>query len=782
KVRRLQLVGVSEDKGVYSFSCQDIQRAAKKTVFEPHTGSLTTALDALATSTTVVLGNIDAGAFPYIAGFSHIKIDDEIMEVVATVDRTLSLQISLTVTRGAMSTVKAAHAQNADVSEVVKLAGDPLEIALKVLTGVAAVPPVGWQLGTYDTYRGRFDSAIYPMVSGLAVLDIGSPPAVDIYGVTAVLYKTLSIWRYNQVITIVALPTHWHCGMSMDFHIDLQEWDGVRDTATTNNTPLANFEFLMDQGTDGKLFVEREIMQPLGLFMRVKGDGRLGVRKYSDLANQELGQGTGIGANSNGDYKNSVLDQDVVMSFGKLEVLRKGDLMTTAILEYDKRPRLGGKFTRRALFTDQVGYAKHGKGRSFKMKSHGIVATDSEGLNAMFTRLNRVLARFSRPPMRIQVKCLPKMAALEIGDTVRLKIPERDPFTGQGINRNFEILKSSLSPKDGVVSFDLIGQAEVASVTNFRKVSGYTDAAFLNSSTGTLLTAADGALPQDLVDGDYYCIGDLNISANWIINGTVRIFCSGALVVSGSIDGKGRSNSYNGYASAGGQGGNGYFSVSYQVGHLWGYDDATYNKADTTSMSSGGAIDGVPIDVVGSAFDASNIATSLTGLPVSLSGALGGNGAQGINGTRTGELKKAIKYAAGQGYAGVDSSSVWALAPLYGGTAAQGGAGLTLCARRVEIQAGSSIDLSGADSVQPAAIVSGNQVIEVIGFNDQANYTFQAGKGGAGGGGSLLCIAESGVGALNGIFVNQKPDLSGGDAAQGNNAKAGGGKMMQELL
>ncbi|MDX8382741.1 MAG: hypothetical protein R8M45_01590, partial [Ghiorsea sp.] len=466
KVRRLQIVSVSEDKGVYSFSCQDIQRAAKKTVFEPHTGSLITALDALATTTTVVLGNLDEGAFPYIAGFSHIKIDDEIMEVVAPVNRTLNLQITLTVVRAVQSTVLAAHAQNADVSEVVKLAGDPLEIALKVLTGVNLVPVVKLQRGHWDIYFGDFDYGLYPQLvlfgigfTGVA-LNIGSPSPTALDGSTPLLQGNLSAFFYNRfihTITVVDLPVHWHCGMSMDFHIDLQEWDSVRDTATANNTPIANFEFLMGEGTDGKLFVEREIMQPLGLFMRVKGDGRLGVRKYSDLADKEVGQGVGIGTNSNGDYRHGVLDQDVVISFGKLEVLRKGDLMTTAHLLYDKKPRLGGKFTRNALFTDPVGYEKHGKGRSFKMKSSGIVATDTVGLNAMFTRLNRVLARFSRPPMHIQVKCLPKMAALEIGDTVRLKIPERDPFTGQDLNRRFEILKSSLSPKDGVVTFDLIG-------------------------------------------------------------------------------------------------------------------------------------------------------------------------------------------------------------------------------------------------------------------------------------------------------------------------------------
>ncbi|MDX8384801.1 MAG: hypothetical protein R8M45_12025, partial [Ghiorsea sp.] len=479
--------------------------------------SLITALDALATTTTVVLGNLDEGAFPYIAGFSHIKIDDEIMEVVAPVDRTLNLQITLTVVRAVQSTVLSVHAQNADVSEVVKLAGDPLEIALKVLTGVNNTTGTVLRHVVQELYAGVFDNTVYFVTwDGRATRITGENPPVDVFGNLGVSDGWWYTGAWRRSYFPADLPTHWHCGMSMDFHIDMQEWDSVRDTASANNTPIANFEFLMGEGTDGKLFVEREIMQPLGLFMRVKGDGRLGVRKYSDLADKEGGQGVGIGANSNGDYRHGVLDQDVVTSFSKLEVLRKGDLMTAAHLLYDKKPRLGGKFTRNALFADPVGYEKHGKGRSFKMKSSGIVATDTVGLNAMFTRLNRVLERFSRPPMRIQVKCLPKMAALEIGDTVRLKIPERDPFTGQDLNRRFEILKSSLSPKDGVVTFDLIGQAEVASVTNFRRVSGYLDSAFLNGSTGTLLTAADGALAQDLAHGDYYCIGDLNISANWV--------------------------------------------------------------------------------------------------------------------------------------------------------------------------------------------------------------------------------------------------------------------------
>ncbi|MDX8382605.1 MAG: hypothetical protein R8M45_00910, partial [Ghiorsea sp.] len=303
-------------------------------------------------------------------------------------------------------------------------------------------------------------------------------------------------------------------------------------------------------------------------------------------------------------------------------------------------------------------------------------------------------------------------------------------------------------------------------------------------------TAADGALAQDLVHGDYYCIGDLNISANWVINGTVRIFCSGILTVSGSMDGKGRSNSYDGYASAGGQGGNGYFNVAYEVGHIWGYDDPTYSSESVVSGALAGAVDGLPIDVTGASFDALKKATSLSGLPVSLSGGQGADGGDGLKATGNSDLSEAVKYAVAHGYAyyeQVPSQSLTGVllyvlrvtVPL-GGVGAAGGAGLLLCGKRVDIQAGSSIDLSGIDGVLPAIIKVGAQGIEVFGFNDRASYDFQAGKGGAGGGGSLLCIAQSGINGS--IFINQQPNLSSGDAALGVNAKAGGGKLMTELL
>ncbi|MDX8384348.1 MAG: hypothetical protein R8M45_09720, partial [Ghiorsea sp.] len=312
-------------------------------------------------------------------------------------------------------------------------------------------------------------------------------------------------------------------------------------------------------------------------------------------------------------------------------------------------------------------------------------------------------------------------------------------------------------------------------------VSGYLDSAFLNGSTGTLLTAADGALAQDLAHGDYYCIGDLNISANWVINGTVRIFCNGILTVSGSMDGKGRSNSYDGYASAGGQGGNGYFKVAYEVGHIWGHDDPTYESTVTKPVSSAGSIDGLPIDVTGAGFNTAKVASSLSGMPVSLSGGTGGKGANGIAFEPSGHRILAIDYAFVHGYVSYsDAAGFTVFPPLYGGTEVHGGAGLLLCGKRVDIQAGSSIDLSGAEGGQPAAVISNALDIEVFGWNDRATYTYQAGKGGAGGGGSLLCIAQSGIDGS--IFINQQPNLSGGDAAQGNNAKAGGGKLMKELL
>ncbi len=123
KIRRMQVVSSDLQNGVYAFTAQDIQRAARKTVFEPHKGSLITAMNA--TQTTLSVGNIDAGAFPLVAGYSHIKIGDEVMKVVSRNE--LGLQIDFTVVRAAANTVAAAHALNDEVSEVVRLYGDPLD-------------------------------------------------------------------------------------------------------------------------------------------------------------------------------------------------------------------------------------------------------------------------------------------------------------------------------------------------------------------------------------------------------------------------------------------------------------------------------------------------------------------------------------------------------------------------------------------------------------------------------------------------------------------------------
>ncbi|MDQ7003289.1 MAG: hypothetical protein Q9N02_11510, partial [Ghiorsea sp.] len=368
KVRRMQVSSVTLNNGTYQFNCEDIQRAARTTFAEPHTGSLLTAMTT--TTTLIAVGNTEVNAFPFNLGMSYIRIGDEIMKVTARTE--LSKQINLTVVRAQANTVAAAHKKNDDVSEVVRFYGDPLDVAIQVLTGYVAFQNGYWTTQQVDRYDYRAFTAdstnqAYPRID----VPVGSPapayPAIPSY-ITNGMMVLLSV-KLNLTIDLIVnskpsiiLTSHWHCGMSIDFHIDQAEWDKVRMAA---NTPASPFEFWLNKGEDGKLFVEREIMQVLGLFMRVKGDGRIGISAYNDLADAAIGIGVGIDAKSNGDYRNLVLDEEVIVKHGKVEIVRKGDLMTKLTLQYDPLPKIKGTMRRTSNFVDVDAFRKHGAGRSF---------------------------------------------------------------------------------------------------------------------------------------------------------------------------------------------------------------------------------------------------------------------------------------------------------------------------------------------------------------------------------------------------------------------------------
>jgi len=244
-------------------------------------------------------------------------------------------------------------------------------------------------------------------------------------------------------------PAAWGCNMDGDA-VDVSGWQQAGTLLTGLDTADATkglrFEFFLDKGVEAKKFIEDEILKIIGAYGFVRGDGKYSVRAYSDLANASK------------DNAAAVLNTTNVVKWGDL-TYNYTDLVNQLRIDYYEWPRLSGTYVRSALFIDSASIKKWGSAKQLNFTAHGLVY-EAVYVNQLYQRFQRVMARYSRPPMQIPLTLLPKMDDLEIGDIVRVNLPIRDLFTGLDLDRAFEIKSVALAPKTGEVQVTCIAQHE----------------------------------------------------------------------------------------------------------------------------------------------------------------------------------------------------------------------------------------------------------------------------------------------------------------------------------
>lgn len=320
-----------------------------------------------------------------------------------------------------------------------------------------------------------------------------------------------------------AYPTRWGCDMDSMNDIDEVGILKIGKLLTgLSDTPLASdgvqFEFVIDAGIEAKQFIEDRIWKILGCFGFVGGDGKYSIKAYSDLANAAKENAV------------ATLDENNVVSWGDLSY-NYNDLANQVWIEYDEQPKISGKFIRNTLFIDSVSIKKHGPAKQLKYQAQGVIPT-SVFASQLYQRFQRVLARYSRPPMQIPLTLLPKMDKLEIGDIVRVRLPILDLFTGAPLDRAFEIISDQLKPNTGEVSITCIAQPERASFW-FQGV-GSVESVTISPAVISIVTGNTFQLVARAFDATGSQIAIPAIS--WIATGNVSVSSSG-LVTAGAVGG-----------------------------------------------------------------------------------------------------------------------------------------------------------------------------------------------------------------------------------------------------
>lgn len=650
------------DKGIYNVRCSDITREQRATIFDP---KITTLRDSITDASTTIPVYSTLGFHPISHGTAYsdapstvvgyFKLGDEIIRYTGLTDDSFT-----GCTRGVLNSKAVAVTVNANteqdnrpkVTEYVYLEMPAVKLVYAILTGV--------------------------------------------------------IWG-----TAYTLPTHWHLGIDPDLITDadftgigLDLWD------TTDDTAGFVVRFLGLGKTDGKKFIESELLMLLACYQPVYNDGSTGLRRMTQVL-------------ADAAYC-MLLNEDNVVDAG--ELLHDMDGMYNQLqINWNYN---GQDYTRRTVFIDSISVAAHGAVPLKTLSFKGLQG--SRHTTAILKqRIAAFRDRYTSPPETIQVTVMPSLSKLEVGDIVRLQLDSVRDFAGDTvtINRSFEIQQKSEDYASGNVTLSLFGSTaaandenappsdtgasvlpdayynsagtELSTVVTINVVGGVgVVAAGTYNLTGNADLNASGAI--------YYYLGDLSIPDGVTINSTqnTQFRVRGFVTFDGDFNAIG--TGIAGVADSG--------VYQAQQPGTPGYFGTT-RAMDGLGVSPNGIDSNPVVSTVGanSVAPLLNLAVSgndLLGIPSDIRGTSGGPGGQ-IN------------------IADSVSPSVTA----NGGSGADGGGGLLIVSRGITFGASSLINLSGDNSSMPP-------VTDVYNFNgDLITYGY-AGAGAVGCPGCLYILID----------------------------------------
>ncbi len=511
------------------------------------------------------------------------------------------------------------------------------------------------------------------------------------------------------------LPDHWHLGIEStlirqsDFTgAGLDLWNPADDADP------APFVFRFDglKGQTGKTFLEKQVYLLLGCFSPVYADGTLGLRRRVPIISQAAGVVT--------------LNEDNIVSMGELEHDFDGMHNFIQVLwAYDE---IQGSYLRRTAFLDDESIDIHGRSKRLDYEFQGL-HSQRAGDTTIAQRLDAMRDAYNEPPQRLNVTVLGSLNGLEVGDVIRVRVPEtilRDYVADAGdYNRAFEVQQRTYDAYSGDVSLQLFGSTSRPLGLPFGDNPNNLPDSFYNASGAALstvvtITSGSMALGSHTITGNasltasgaiYYYLGDLIIpqGCDLTITANVQLRIMGFLTLNGTINGTG--NGLSGVSDPGTGAWNATFAGNPGfVGSSRGWDGiyVTRVKAAPTART-------LPANITLGKYPVFPLLTlsvandQLVGLPDDL---------RGTGGAPGGRLVDAVLS---------DNPVVFSA----GNAGANGGAGLLIICRGMAPGASAQITLDGANPATPGPV-------------DDPNFIGNpyAGSGGAGGPGSFLLLLD----------------------------------------
>lgn len=403
----------------------------------------------------------------------------------------------------------------------------------------------GWEIVSYtgktsSTFtgitRGRFNTRdIDHVISGTPSEENGIEVEEFIYlelPAPKLIYALQTGILLGQPGGSNTLPASWHSAISTAF-VDVNQVNNIGDQwykASDDTGFVLRFDSLSK--TDAKAFIEKEILLAMGAFAPINAAGQLGLRLQTRVlaGSSYVAHWTVDDIVDFGDITDSLSDvhNEFDIQWGYAEYPNKKD------------------FFKRNVLVDAISMAKHKKATptTFKFKGiHPSKHTESTVLNLF----NGTRDRYAGPPKKNKLQLLPSKNNAEIGDTVRVTVPQIRDFTSNGyFDRVGEVQGFSIDQSSQRVTADMFYSTMPASAVADIQTGNVLTDAFYSSAGTALANVSGGNLTADTtVSGGSslaatirYVLGDLTIPSGRVLNlsGNVQIRVRGYLDIKGTVN------------------------------------------------------------------------------------------------------------------------------------------------------------------------------------------------------------------------------------------------------
>lgn len=332
-----------------------------------------------------------------------------------------------------------------------------------------------------------------------------------------------------------SMPSHWHLGIDTAY-VQLSDFTGIGSDLWDTSADSGRYvRFHGEKDITAKSFIEQQILSWLACYMPVYSDGALGLRRFGSV----LPYSSYIAS----------LDESQITRHGALNYDQKAVINNLSI-KWNYIQTLD-RYTKTTQLIDSNSVDKYGEAEQKTFEYRGIFTglhTDQD-INNYF---DQIRDRYAAPPLRLSIGCLPEWDKLDVGDSVRVTLPQLwDYNAGDTLDRVFEVQQVRTDWITGAVSLELFGGVEQAThaalsssfvmADSYYTGSGTNLASVLTISGGTVTANGSLAGGATLGAGVYYYDGDLTIAdgVTVTVSSNVLLKIKGQLTVNGAIDGIG---------------------------------------------------------------------------------------------------------------------------------------------------------------------------------------------------------------------------------------------------